>query len=130
MIKWTYAGNTVPDEQIPEEVFGFVYLVTFTDGTKYIGKKQIWMQRKLKPRKDDRKNAKRIKFYESKWREYEGSSQFREGREVATKEILHWAYNKTSLTYMEMMEQVKRDVLFDDQYLNYNILGKFYKDKL
>ena len=111
---------------MPSEVFGFIYLVTFEDDTQYVGKKQVWLQRKLKPRKEDRKNARRIKLYESKWYEYEGSSQHRGNRKVKSKEILAFAYSKKELGYMETREQFKRDVLEDDNYLNANIQGKYF----
>ena len=114
---------------MPQEVFGFTYLITFTDGKKYIGKKQVFLQRKLKPRKGDRKNAKRIKWYESKWFEYEGSSQFREDRVVAKKEILGFSYSKKELTYMEEKTQFKFDVLEDDNFINGNIRGVYFRNQ-
>ena len=125
--QWTYLGCPVTSDPMPSEVFGFIYLITFTDGRKYIGKKQVFLQRKLKPRKGDRKNAKRIKWYESKWFEYEGSSKHRGDRIIATKEILRFCYSKKELTYFEEKEQWLQDVLYHPQYINANIRGVYFR---
>ena len=124
---WLFKRGHLGPGPMPKDVFGFIYEVTFTDGKKYLGKKQVWMQRKLKPRKTDRVNARRIKFYEAKWREYEGSSQHRGDREVASKEILQFCYSKKELTYEEEKILFVRDVLFDESYLNANIRGVYFR---
>ncbi len=129
-MEWTYLGCKLSNEPTPEEVFGFTYLITFTDGSLYVGRKQIWMKRKLKPRVGDRKNAVRKKLYEDKWREYEGSSKHRGDREVAAKEILSFCFSKKELTYEENRELYTRNVLRDELYLNDNISGKFYSKDL
>ena len=130
---WQYNGQDISLDQVPKELFGFTYMVTFTDGTKYIGKKQIWSYRNVKlgkkalaAREDKRSSKKELRIYESKWREYEGSSQHRGSRIVAKKEILDWCWTKTQLTYEETRQQFVHDVLFDDTFLNANILGKFF----
>jgi len=43
---------------------------------------------------------------------------------------MYICYNKTMMTYYETMLQFKENVLESDKYLNDNILGKFYKEKI
>lgn len=40
MVEWTFQGEVLKD--FPPEYFGFCYLITYSDGTKYIGKKQVY----------------------------------------------------------------------------------------
>ena len=126
--EWTFLGAGISKDPVPEDIFGFIYLITFDDGMKYVGKKQIFMKRRLQPRKTDRKNAKRIVYREDKhWRSYEGSSDFKGDRVVATKEILTICFSKKELTYEEERELFSRDVLRDDNYLNYSIRNVYFK---
>jgi hypothetical protein len=126
MSVWTYKGEVVPDDDISHELYGFIYVINYTDGTKYIGKKNFWTDRRLKPRKTDRVNAKRIKRVETNWRTYEGSSKLSHGKTVESKEIVRLCNTKTELTYYEVYHLMVAKVLFDETYLNQNILGKFY----
>lgn len=130
MVKWFYRGKPVPEETPSKDKFGFVYLITYTDGSKYIGKKQIWSETRMKPRLTDRKNAKRIKVSESKWREYEGSSKSTVGLTVRDKEILCFCDTKIKLTYEETASLFIHNAIRRDDFHNANILGKFYSGKV
>ena len=44
--------------------------------------------------------------------------------------ILKICYSKMELTYQEIRYQFKLDVLMKEEFLNDNILGKFYKSKI
>ena len=66
---WVYEGK--PIEQVAEEFYGFVYLITEKDtNKKYIGKKLFW-NKKTKTLK-----GKKVKYLaESDWKKYFGSSK-------------------------------------------------------
>ena len=69
--QWTYQGK--PIEEMPEDVVGFVYMITnITSGKKYIGKKLVQFKKSRPPLKG-RKNRRRYKV-ESDWKDYYGSS--------------------------------------------------------
>ena len=68
---WTYQGKEV--EELPQDVVGFVYIITnTTNDRQYIGKKLAKFSRSRPPLKG-RKNKRRTKV-ESDWRDYYGSS--------------------------------------------------------
>lgn len=117
-------------KNVPENIlenFGFVYLITDTSakaGEKkyYIGCKQLFSKTKRPPLKG--KKRKRTVIQESTWASYYGSSNElleaikRKGAEHFEREILHLASCKWELKYLEMVEQIKRNVLFDEEYYN------------
>ena len=95
-------------EQIPEDVIGFVYLIEFTDGTKYIGKKNVRYTRKLKALKSGKPRAKAcgivykntgkgfrqrydIICEETDWKTYQGSHKECKNKTVSKKYILDFA---------------------------------------
>ena len=133
---WLYEGKVIESiEQMPEGVFGFVYLIIHNPtGKKYIGKKQLMSTRTLPPLKGERKKRKVIK--ESNWTTYHGSqAEIKELVKTSTPEdftrlILRYCFTKKELTYREIEEQVLHKVLEDDDFLNSNILGKFYRKDL
>jgi hypothetical protein len=128
-MNWIYEGVEI--DSIPSnEAYGFTYMIYYDDGTYYWGKKSFVKQVRLKPRKTDRKNAKRIVWKESDWKKYTGSSKEAKGKTVFKKEILELAVSKRALTYLETKLLFEKDVLFDDKCLNSNILGKFYDNVL
>ena len=130
---WIYQNKEVTSIQdMPEGVFGFVYLITHTPtGKKYIGKKQLMTTRTLPPLKGERKKRKVIK--EGNWIKYYGSQK--EIKELVAsstpedfhREVLRYCFTKKELTYRELEEQVLHRVLEDDDFLNSNISGKYYK---
>jgi len=64
---------------------------------------------------------------ESDWRNYTGSIRLLEDPNLIRKEILYVTKNEVSATYLELKEIILKDALFSREYLNANILGKFYK---
>lgn len=133
---WIYKNNQIQSiNDMPEGVFGFIYLIThFPTGKKYIGKKQLMSTRTLPPLKGDRKKRKVIK--EGNWQKYYGSQK--EIKELVSnsnpedfnREILRYCFSKKELTYRELEEQFLHKVLEDDDYLNSNLLGKFFRKDL
>ena len=127
MSKWIYKGIELPDAEPTS--YGFVYMIRYTDGTFYYGKKAMWSTVRMKPTKAQlaiRKNYKREVTKESKWRSYEGSTASSKGKTIHSKHILGFAVSKSHLSYMEYALLFDENVLFDDQCLNSNIGGKFY----
>jgi len=123
---------------LPEDIFGFVYLITNLDnGKKYIGKKQIFSNRKVKlsKRQLERRLDKRSSIYktikkESNWLIYTGSNEelskdVRNGANIK-REILKICYTKRQLTYFETKFLFTYGVIESDEFYNQNILGKFY----
>lgn len=119
-----YAGPT-------EELVGFVYIITELEtGKKYVGKKLFWSTRKLPPLKG--KKRRRTVVKESDWRDYFGSSEELKslvesnGGDKYHREILHLCKSKGAMSYLELKEQVERDVLFRDDYYNEFIGAKIH----
>jgi hypothetical protein len=124
---WFY--NNSPLEIVPEDAYGYVYLITNTvTGRKYIGKKLFWF-RKTKQVKGKKK---RIKV-ESDWRDYWSSSdEVRKdvetlGADKFIREILHICPNKGSCNYLEAREQMDRRVLETDSYYNGQIQCRVHR---
>lgn len=120
-MQWTYQGIIV--EEIPEDIIGFVYLITnLTTGRKYIGKKLAQFKRTKPPLKG--KKRKRKSTVESDWRDYWGSSESLQadvaalGPEQFTREIIYYCKSRSELSYLEAKEQFDRCVLETDDYYN------------
>jgi len=119
---WYYQGGVFTSEDIGS-FQGFVYEITDkTNNKKYIGKKAFWNRKKLKPLKG--KKRARYKVTESDWQDYYGSSEQLKaqvqlhGPENFHREIIHLCRSKGEMSYLELKEQMHKDVLFDDNYYN------------
>ena len=119
---WYYKGEEFTSEMIGDYI-GFVYCITdLSTSKKYIGKKNFKSTRKLKPLKG--KTRKRTVIKESDWKSYFGSSDVvktlleEHGEGNFHREILHLCTFKGELSYMELKEQMDREVLLSDDYLN------------
>jgi hypothetical protein len=121
--------NDSPIEVVPEEAYGFVYLITNTvSGKKYIGKKLFWFRRT----KVVKGKKKRLKV-ESDWKTYWSSSDDVKkdveelGEEKFIREILYICKNKGSCNYLEAREQMDRRVLETEDYYNGQIQCRVHK---
>lgn len=119
---WSYKGEVFTSEMIEDNV-GFVYIVTDAQGKKYIGKKSFFSKVTKPPLKG--KKRKRRSLKESDWKEYCGSSVTvkalveENGLNHFNREILHLCKSKGELNYLELREQIVRDVLLKpDEYFN------------
>ena len=133
---WLYNGQVI--DQLPDEIIGFVYLITNkSTGKKYIGKKLAKFT-KTKVRtvtlKSGEKKKKKVKTYEeSNWKTYWSSSEELKkdvaslGEESFTREILHYCNSKGVLSYMELKEQMVRQVLESTEYYNGIVQVKIHK---
>ena len=124
---WIY--NNKPLEEIPENAYGYVYLITNTiTGRKYIGKKLFWF-RKTKVLKGKKKRLK----VESDWKDYWSSSDELKadieklGINNFSREILYICPNKGLCNYLEAKEQMVRCVLETDQYYNSQVQCRVHR---
>ena len=145
---WKYNNIEITSiSQIPENAIGFIYLIEFIDGTKYIGKKNLYSIRIMKSLKSGKSRFNTINYIfkntgkgfrqkydvikvESDWLSYQGSNVNCKNKTVKNKYILQFAYNKLELTYLEAKELFKNEVLENNEFLNDNILGTFFRGKL
>jgi hypothetical protein len=140
---WLYNNEVVETiEDIPANTFGFIYITTHTpSGMAYIGKKSLYHNVKRKLTKKElaeqtgrgRKSTTETIQKESDWKTYYGSEDFIKQRikekkqDEFKREIIHLVENKKMLTYFECKYQFMYGVIENENYLNSNILGKFYK---
>ena len=149
-LAWRFKDKLITEiEDMPEETFGFIYMVThLPTKKKYIGKKVLYFERNVKlgkraleALKEERKAAgiggrvpqKKKVVKESDWKTYYGSQE--DIKKLArtskpedwTREILDFVPTKKLLTYYEIKHIFKNDALEDSDFLNDNILGKFYQ---
>ena len=151
---WTYQGRIFNDiTDFPEDTYGFIYEVFHKPtGQKYIGKKVLRFERNkrlgkraLEELRLERKAQgiggrvplKQKVVTESDWKDYYGSHpKIKEllkncqDRSVEfERKILDLVPNKKLLTYYECKHLFINDVLetYSHQYINDNILGKFYR---
>ena len=130
---WTYNGQLITEiEDMPENTYGFIYEVFHKpSGKKYLGKKVLHFNRTLPPLKGMKRKRKVVK--ESDWRTYFGShveiKQLikEEKQDEFERRILQFVPTKKLLTYYECKYLFINEVLEHDEYINDNILAKFYR---
>lgn len=142
---WLYKGEVISEiTQFPSDVHGFIYETThIPTGKKYLGKKTLFYNKKKKLTKKEllayegkpgRKPTHIRIQSESDWKKYYGSEEtikqlLKEGKhEEFQREIIDLAYDKKHLTYLETKYLFTNNVLENDEYLNSNILGKFFRN--
>jgi hypothetical protein len=144
MESWIYKGKIINDiNDFKPETFGFIYITThIPTGKKYLGKKSLHHNIKKKLGKKElaeqpitrgRTATTKQIIKESDWKTYYGSEEFIKQqiklgkKEEFTREIIQLVNNKKLLTYFECKHLFNLDVLESDNWLNSNILGKFFK---
>jgi hypothetical protein len=133
---WLYNNEVIKGiEQMPKNTFGFIYEATYIPtNEKYLGKKVLFFNRTLPPLKGTKRKRKVVK--ESDWLTYYGSHTkikqlLTEGKQDNfSRKILEFAFNKKHLTYLETKYQFCNNVLENTEYINDNILGKFFRKDL
>lgn len=127
MDRWYYEGCEVTE--LPEGYEAFVYLLTFEDGTMYIGKKVFYSIRRVKVKGKMRRT---VVKKESDWETYNSSSEvvkdkLKAGHKLVGRDIIHLCTTRGEATYLEIKEMFIRDVLCNLKYLNLNIAARFFK---
>jgi hypothetical protein len=149
--QWTYNGQIITEiDDMPEGTYGFIYKVIHTPSQKkYIGKKVLYFERNkrlgkraLQALREERAKKgikgrvplKQKVITESDWKDYYGSHLEikrlleKDGPMAFQKQILSYVKSKKELTYYECKELFINEVLErDNQYINDNILGKFFR---
>ncbi|MBD3750723.1 MAG: hypothetical protein IE931_14645 [Sphingobacteriales bacterium] len=139
-MKWSYSREPTKED------YGFIYQIDYSDGTSYIGKKNLWIKKELLPLKSRKKRQNAIgtivRNYKNKrvtmeivltpsnWKNYTGSSKLTKNKIIVAKTILAYAPTKRYLTYLETKAILCLGALEDDKFLNENCLGKFFKGNL
>jgi hypothetical protein len=115
--------NDIEFTDAPDDIEGFVYVITDTrNDKKYVGKKRFWSVTRKPPLKG--KKRKRVIRKESDWMKYYGSSDLvnqllvEHGEDNFHREIIHLCKTKGEMSYLEAKEQFNRDVLLNDDYYN------------
>ena len=141
---WIHNNQRITKDNFPKDMHGFVYLMgAVIDGEKkyYIGKKTVYSNRKKALTKKELEGItdKRLKTYKRiltfiPFEKYFSSNTILQQAHVdgikIKRVILHFCKTKTELTYQETRYLFKSDALLRDEFLNDNILGKFYKSKI
>ena len=142
MNKWSYQGQDFESSMIPEGAEGFVYeMQAVIDGklVRYIGKKNFYSVTKKRFGKKalssmEDKRAKKYTIQKKlTYLDYYSSNAVLKDAHKAGIEIRRYmlkiCLSKMELTYYETKFQFVRGVLESDEFLNGNILGRFYKFK-
>jgi hypothetical protein len=128
---WIYKGKEFCDDQIEDHV-GFIYIIeNLTNHRKYVGKKLFRFKRTKKV-----KGKKKKTTIASDWKSYFGSNKeliedvkvF--GEDSFKREILHLCKSKGVANYLEMREQILRNVLESDDFYNEHIRIRVHKSHL
>jgi hypothetical protein len=141
-MSWIYKGKVFNESDIPEGAIGFVYhmsVILNGNSYAYIGKKNFFanikkpMGKKALAQTTDKRLKKYTRVVKPNFMAYHSSNQqLKEAHKAGCKikrEILMICYSATELTYQEVKHQFKYEVLEKEEFLNGNILGKFYKFK-
>ena len=141
-MSWIYKGKVFTESDVPEGAIGFIYhmsVILNGHSYAYIGKKNFFanikkpMGKKALAQTTDKRLKKYTRLLKPNFMNYFSSNQqLKEAHKAGCKikrEILMICYSATELTYQEVKHQFKYEVLEKEEFLNGNILGKFYKFK-
>jgi hypothetical protein len=148
-MSWIFADKLVTVDDIPENAHGFIYrIVHIPTGRFYIGKKSLTSsrtkkigKRELVKIKEERKAngisgrlpSKRVVKSDSDWVDYFSSNDWIKGEvkagksEEFSREILQFCHSKKNLSYWETWWQFHYDVLNNENSLNDNVGGRYYR---
>jgi hypothetical protein len=141
-MSWLHKGEVFNDSKIPEGAIGFIYeMEAIIDGkaVRYIGKKNFYSTTKKKlgvkalANMEDKRARKYTIQVKTNYQNYFSSNKVLQDAHkngVPIKRFMvRICFSKTELTYYETKYQFTREVLEKEEYLNANILGRFYKIK-
>lgn len=129
---WYYKGKEFTSDDIGDYI-GFVYIIyDLSNNKKYVGKKKFQSKTRRPPLKG--KTRKRTVIKESDWMDYYGSSEEvkllveQQGRDNFHREILHLCNTLGEMSYLELDEQMKREVLLNEEYYNEFVGAKIHSN--
>jgi hypothetical protein len=141
-MSWVYKGDVFNDSKIPEGALGFIYeMEAIIDGkaVRYVGKKNFYSTTKKKfgvkalANMEDKRAKKYTIQVKTNYQNYYSSNKVLQDAHKAgiiiKRFMVRICFSKTELTYHETKFQFVREVLEKEEYLNQNILGRFYKTK-
>jgi hypothetical protein len=139
---WIFKGKEFTEADIPENAVGFIYeMSAIIDGkpVRYIGKKNFFSNTKKKLGKralaqvTDKRLKKYVREIKPDFMKYYSSNKILKDAHksgvVIKREMLLICFSAMDLTYQETKHQFLYEVLEKEEYLNGNILGRFYKTK-
>lgn len=139
---WLHLGKKFEEGDIPVGGVGFIYIMTaIIDGKSvaYIGKKNFFanIKRPLGKKALAMSTDKRLKKYKRELKPdfmnyYSSNKILKDAHKAGVsikREILRICYSQMELTYQETKYQFLYEVLEKEEFLNGNILGRFYKFK-
>jgi hypothetical protein len=136
---WIYNNKEITE--LPDDVVGFVYLITnLINDKKYIGKKLAKFA-KTRYKMHTQKNGKRVKkkirsYVDSDWLTYYGSSDALakdielQGKDQFSREIIRLCYSKAECSYWEAKEQFYNGVLESADWYNAQISVRCHKNNI
>jgi hypothetical protein len=138
-VTWIFEEKII--ETLPEDVVGFVYMITNrSTGRKYIGKKLSKFKKirlKTSRLKNGTKKKSKIRYeIDSDWQTYYGSNTVlleevkTTGSENFDRQILRYCYSKNELNYWEAKYQFDYGVLLSGDWYNEWISVKVRKLKI
>jgi len=123
--KWIYKNQIIEETDL-QKYYGFVYIITDTQtNKKYIGRKYLWSLRKIN-------GQTRRKRQPSDWKSYYSShldlkTLAKNDPLRFKREILHLCKTKGETNFKETDEIFKHDALWKEDFLNENILGRYFR---
>ena len=139
-MSWIYQGKEFDEFCIPDGAVGFVYLMSaIIDGKSvmYVGKKNFFanIKKPLGKKALAMSTDKRLKKYKRELKPdfmkyYSSNKILKEAHKdgvMIKREILRICYSNTELTYQETKYQFVYEVLEKSEFLNGNILGRFFR---
>jgi hypothetical protein len=141
-VSWIYKNQEFNVSHIPDGHVGFIYIMTAIIDSKsvaYIGKKNFFanVKRPLGKKALAMSTDKRLKKYSRELRPdfmnyYSSNKVLKDAHKAGVtikREILMICTTQMELTYQETKHQFLYEVLEKEEFLNGNILGRFYKTK-
>ena len=107
------------------EAFGFIYCIHYSNGKKYLGKKDLFDKITL-PKNTNRKKKEVFLREKRDWKTYLGSTEMSKGLTATKKEVIAIANTKRALTYLETFHILRVDGIFNENYLNKNAGGVYF----
>ena len=141
-MSWIYKGKEFDEGCIPVHGLGFVYFMTaIIDGKSvaYIGKKNFFanikkpLGKKVLALTTDKRLKKYSRVIKPDFMNYYSSNKTLKDAHkagiVIKREILMICFTGMELTYQEVKHQFLYEVLEKKEFLNGNILGRFFRSK-